>query len=195
MTKRKNTTAGERQRMLEQQIQALTTTNNIFRQICQQNSNRIVSMERRFDELSGRQRDLQYRLLAYQKLTSLDTEEINRKSEELQVADFDEFSAKDDNENGYAVIDTVDEDSIVIFTTECADGKSILRSKQAMEDIAFPDMRGDLLGKKVGDVIDVDLNGAAHKLTLLGVRKDTKKEEEANEQAGEVLQEVQSNER
>lgn len=176
MTKRKNMTAGQRQAAIEQQVEKLTMFNQIIQKICQQNGNNLNSMERRFNELSSRQRDLQYRLLAYQNLTNLDTEVINKKSEELQIADFDEFSAKDDNENGYAVVDTVEEDSIVIFTTEAADGKSILRSKQHLNEVQFPQMKEDLIGKKAGDKIDVNINGVTHNLTLLGVRKAPEQE-------------------
>lgn len=189
MTKRKNMTAGQRQVKLEtqitemeEQIKQLTFATRIFQQLMQQSGSNLNNLSQDLGELSGRQRDLQYRFLAYQNLSNLTSDQINAESEKLQIADFEEFSAKDDIENGYAVVETVEEDSIVIFTTEADNGKGYLRSKQSLSDLAFPQMKEDLVGKKAGDVVDVDVNGVQHKLTILGVRKAPEQEKAENEQ-------------
>lgn len=191
MTKRKNMTAGQRQAAMEKQVEQLTMATRIFQQLMQQTGQNVSAMQKDVSELANRQRELQYRFLAYQELASVSAEDINKKAEELQIKDFEDFSAKDDEEKGLTVADEIVEDSIIIFTTEAEDNKGYLRSKQSLSDLAFPQMREDLLGKKVGDSIEVDVNGVNHKLTVLGIRsKPAEVKDEQQENGSQVSAEA-----
>jgi hypothetical protein len=129
-------------------------------------------------ELASRQRENQYLFLAAQELLSINKDALNKKAEELQVKDFNDLSAKEDQEKGYLETDLVTEDSLVIITTE-ADSNSILRSKLELSEIRFPEFKESLVGKAPGHTFETDLNGVKHKVTLLGVR--SKPQEIVNE--------------
>jgi hypothetical protein len=164
-------TKGERQVAAESNIQQLQQAVQMNQAMIRFLNNSLQNLRKDFSEIAGSQREMQYRLLAFQELNNMPLDKLNEKAQELQVKDFEEYSAKDDEENGYTVGDVVGEDSIVIFTTEAEDNQGFLRSKQLVSEIGFPEMRDSLIGKNPGDVIDVDVNGVTHKLTLLGVRE------------------------
>jgi hypothetical protein len=171
MTLRKNMTKGERQAALEKRVSNLEMANRVAQMLLQQIGGSVSPMARDVGELATRQREMQYRFLAIQELLTLNTDEIAKRSEALQVKDFEETSAKEDAEKGYTVADVVGEDSVVILTTKVEGGEGgILRSKLVVKEIGFPQLRADLTGKKVGDVVEADINGTKHSITVLGVR-------------------------
>ena len=171
MTKKHNMSKGERFELTEKKVQNLEMSQRVAQMLIQQIGNSVSPMARDVGELAGRQRELQYRLLAVQELLGLKLEDINARAETLQVKDFNETSDKEDAEKGYTVAEVVTEDSIVILTSKTDDGTGgILRSKLVVKDIGFPDLRADLLGKKVSDTLTADVNGVTHNLTILGIR-------------------------
>jgi hypothetical protein len=177
MKQRRAPTKGEMAQQLKEQggdlskrVEQMEMATRISQMRVQQVGNSISSIAADVREMANRQRDLQYRLLAVQELTGLDTSKINALSEEKQVADFTEASAKENEQLGYTPGDAIDEDSVVVFTTKTeAEGKSILRSKLPLSDIALPDFREQLLGKKAGESFESELQGVKHKVTLLEV--------------------------
>lgn len=171
MTKRKNMTAAQRQVKCEKDIEQLQMATRISQMLLQQIGNSSSQMGKDVSELANRQRDVQYRLLALQELSGVDSDALQSRAQELQVKDFEEASDKEDLEKGYTETDVVAEDSVVLITSEVDDGDGILRSKLTVSDLAFPQFKDDLMGKKVGDVIDADINGTTHHVTLLGIRK------------------------
>lgn len=187
MTKRKNMTAGQRQQAMEKQVEQLTMATRIFQQLLQQTGTNVSAMQKDVAELANRQREMQYRFLAYQELASVSVEDINKKAEELQIKDFEDFSSKDDEEKGLTEADVVAEDSIIIFTTDAEDNKGYLRSKQSVSELAFPQMRDDLIGKKVGESIDADVNGVTHTLTVLGIRSKPAEVKDEQQEDGPAL--------
>lgn len=181
MTLRNNLTKAERNALLEKRIANIEMANRVTQMLLQQIGGSVSPMARDVGELAQRQRELQYRTLAIQELLALSTDAIAKRSEELQVKDFDETSAKEDVEKGYTVTDVVTDDSVVIVTSKIsgnADAQGILRSKLVVAEIGFPQLRADLLGKKVSDVVEADINGVKHELTVLGVRAVPAKQEE-----------------
>ncbi len=171
MTLRKNKTKGERWADLEKTVQQGQMATRINQMLVQQIGNSVSTMARDFGELSGRQRDAQYRLLAIQELLGLKLEDINRRSEELQIRDFEEASAKEDAAQECTPTDVVAEDSVVTVTSKTEAGGGILRSRLAVAEIGLPGLKQDLLGKKVGDVVTAEVNGAKHSITILDVKK------------------------
>jgi hypothetical protein len=197
MKQRRAPTKGEMAQQLQEQgqdlnkrVENIEMSTRISQMLIQQFGNSISQIANDIRELANRQRDIQYKLLAVQDLVpDLNVDEITKLAEEKQVADFEEASAKENEEKGYTVTEEVGEDSVVVFTTATeAEGKSILRSKLALSDIALPDFRDQLLGKKVGESFDSQLQGVDHKVTLLQVlQKPAAPEGEA--QGGQEQQE------
>lgn len=180
MTLRGNKTKLQRQQELEKRVANLEMQNRVTNMLIQQIGGAVSPMARDVGELASRQRELQYRALAIQELLSLKADDITKRSEELQVKDFEETSAKEDAEKGYTVTDTIDDDSVIILTSKVeGEGNGILRSKLVLKEIGFPKLREDLTGKKVGDVVEADINGAKHQITVLGVRTAPAQPQEA----------------
>jgi len=130
----------------------------------------------------GMLNDFQYRNLAVIELTGINLDDLDAKAEEFKLVDFNKASDKEDTEKNYINDDNgiIEEDSIVLITSSTPDleeDKGIFRSKFPMEECLTPDLREVLLGAKVGDVIDADIYGVNHKITILGLRKVEVKEE------------------
>lgn len=155
---------------LAKRVENVEMASRISQMLLQQIGNSVNQIGADVRELANRQRDLQYRLLAIQELSGLGTDKINALAEEKQVKDFSDTSDKENEEKGYTAGDVINEDSVVVFTTEAEQTeRSILRSKLALSEIALPDFREALLEKKVGDTFEAQLQGLNHKVTLLEV--------------------------
>jgi len=171
MTKKFNMSKGERFEVTEKKVKNLEMANRVSQMLIQQIGNTVSPMAKDVGELAGRQRELQYQLLAVRDLLGLKLEDVNARAEQLQIKDFTEASDKEDLEKNYTVADTVTDESVVILTSKTEDGNGgILRSKLVVKDIGFPDLRKDLLNTKVGESLVADINGTKHTITVLGVR-------------------------
>lgn len=115
--------------------------------------------------------ELQYKLLAVQQVSGLDSAAIQAAADVLRLNDFDETSAAEDIKNNYSTPEAVTEDSIIIITSKAEDpGKSIFRSKIALKDVNVPDLTKGLLGREVGAKVVVKLGDTNHTVELLGIR-------------------------
>jgi hypothetical protein len=186
MTKRKNMTAGERQQSVEKRTEQLEFAIRMSQMLLQQIGNSVQGMQRDISELASMQRDLQYRTVALQSLSGSSLDEVNALAEQLQIKDFNEASDKEDEELDYSAADVISENSIIVITSKADQGRDILRSKLVLSEIAFPKLREDLLGKKANDVIEADLNGTHHTVTVLSIRNKPA-EETVDEQNGSAV--------
>jgi hypothetical protein len=168
---------------LDKRVENTEMASRISQMLIQQIGNSMSQVSADVRELANRQRDLQYRLLAVQELTGLDTDKINSIAEEKQVKDFMDLSNKENEEKGYTAGDTINEDSIVVFTTKTANAdRGILRSKLALSEISLPDFRSALLEKKAGDTFQTQIQNKDHEVTVLEVwQKPEQNEPEQNE--------------
>lgn len=181
MTRKHNMSKGERFESMERRVQSLEMSTRILQMLVRQIGENFSPMASDVGDLAGRQRDIQYRLMAVQELMNLNTDNIIKKAEELQIKDFNEISDKEDAEKGYSTTHTVAEDSIVIFTSKTpneAQDRGFLRSKLLVSEIAFPDLRAALVGKNVNDTIISNINGTEHVITILGVRSTPPKQKD-----------------
>ena len=173
MTKgRQQQTKGQRFEAMEKTIKNLQMSTQVNQMLLKQVGNTISPMQADLGEFISRQRELQYRVLAVQELANLDIDTIDAKSRELQIKDFEETSSKEDEDKGYTLADVVAEDSVVTLTSTTPDeseDKGILRSKMEYSDFTLPELQEALLGAKVGDLIDVDVNGVKHKIEVLKI--------------------------
>lgn len=161
---------------LESKVQQLEMAVKVSQMFLQQLSQQMQPLQNDLGELANRQRELQYRTLSMNELLKLDIDEINAISEKKQIADFNEASDKEDKEMSYTITDVVAEDSVVIVTTDTEDKtKSILRSKIIVSQIGIPKLKEDILGKKVNDKFETDINGTNHTVTVLSICKTPEK--------------------
>jgi hypothetical protein len=169
---RQQLTKGQRFEAMEKTLKQLQMSVQVNQMLMKQIGNTISPMQSDLQEFIGRQRELQYRVLAVQELADLDIETINAKSRELQIRDFEETSEKEDAEKGYTAADVVAEDSVITLTSttpEEEEDKGILRSKMEYSEFNLPELKEALLGAKVGDLVDADVNGVKHKIEVLKI--------------------------
>jgi len=174
MTKgRQQLSKGQRFEAMEKTVKQLQMSVQINQMLLKQVGNTVSPMQDDLGEFISRQRELQYRVLAVQELSNLDIDIIDAKSRELQIKDFEETSDKEDVEKGYIAADVIAEDSIITLTSttpeEDGDDRGILRSKMIYEDFQLPELKEALLGAKVGDLVDADVNGVKHKIEVLKI--------------------------
>ena len=170
MTLKGNKSKGQRALETEKGVQQLQMATRMSQMLIQQMGNSVQTISKDLGELTGRQRDIQYRLLAIQELLNLNADDVVAKAEALQVKDFEETSAKEDVTEGCTDADTVAEDSVIILTSKVETGGGILRTRLKVAELGFPQLKQDLLGKRVGDTVEADINGTKHSITLLGIK-------------------------
>lgn len=154
-------------------------------------TNQLSALQTDVTGVMGMSNDFQYRTLAMLELGNFDKDAVNTKAEEFKLADFNKASDKEDASKGYQV-DTagvINEDSIVIIsssTPDLADDAGIFRSKFSMTECNTPALREKLLGAKVGDAIEVDIQGVKHVIDILSLRlkPEVKESSEENTQQG-----------
>ena len=170
MTLKGNKSKGQRALETESGLKQLQMATRVSQMLIQQMGQSVQSMSKDMNELTARQRELQYKVLAIQELTGVNADTVTERAETLQVKDFEEASAKEDAAAGATDADTVTEDSVVVLTSKVAVGGGILRTRLNVAEVGFPQLKQDLLGKKVGDTFTADVNGTTHSITLLGIK-------------------------
>ena len=175
---------------LEKRVQNLEMGLRVSQMLVRQLMENMQPIQGDLGELATRQKELQYRALAFQELASLDSGKVQEISLSLQIKDFEEASAKEDEEKNYTETDVVAEDSVVIFTTTTPneeEDKGYLRSKLVLSEIQIPDLKEALLGKKTGDIVEHNLNGIVHNIEILGIRTVPPVQEETTEETVEAV--------
>ena len=118
--------------------------------------------------------ELQYKILAMQKVGSFDDKQMAAVANDLRLVDFNDAAAKEDAKEGLLAGDVVLESSIITITSIAtgADGKdnSIFRSRIKLADTGVPDLITSLLGQKVGVKVTVKLNEVDHEIELLDIK-------------------------
>ena len=169
---RQQQTKGQKFEAMEKTVKNLQMSVQINQMLLRKVGDTISPMQGDLGEFINRQRELQYRVLAVQALGNFSVEDIDAKSLELQIKDFEETSDKEDIEKGYLVADVVAEDSVITMTSTTPDleeDAGIFRSKMTYSEFQLPQFQEALLGTKVGDLVDVDVNGVKHKIEVLKI--------------------------
>ena len=150
-------------------------------------TNQLSALQADVGGLMGMSNDFQYRTLSMLELGNFDKKAINAKAEEFKLADFNQASDKEDASKGYVVDPTgvINEQSIVLISSSTPDteeDKGIFRSKFSMTEVSTPELREKLIGAKVGDSVEVDIQGTRHVVSILGLRLKKVEEENTQEQ-------------
>jgi len=175
MAKGQKLTKGEKFDALTQRVEQLEMSTRFSQMMLQQIGNTVQPIQKDISEIASRQRDLQYRLLAYQELTNISREDVDTKTKELQLVDFVDLNKKDDEEQGYLASESgiVEDNSVIVITSETPESNidaGILRSKMVLSEVNNPELREALLGKKLGETTEFDLSGVKHVATILDIK-------------------------
>ena len=171
MTLKGNKSKGQRALETESGLKQLQMATRVSQMLVQQMGQSVQAMSKDMNELTARQRELQYKVLAIQELTGVNVDAVTALAESLQIKDFAEASAKEDAAAGAVDAELVEEDSVVILTSSVNQGGGILRTRLNVAEIGFPQLKQDLLGKRVGDTFPAEVNGVSHSISILGIKK------------------------
>lgn len=135
--------------------------------------------------------ELQYTLNALTKHLNVDSKTLGAIANVQRLADFNEAAQKADGKEELELADVVGEQSTIVITSSAVDDNGadagIFRSRLKLADSGVPDLIQALIGKSVGDKVDVKLNNINHSVELLAVRNPIPKLVEQSP-AAEVVQ-------
>lgn len=118
--------------------------------------------------------ELQYNYGALQKHFNIPAETLNNLANAQRLIDFNEASAKEDIKSNLLTVDEVSADSIITLTSDAKDeegkDRGIFRSRIKLSESGSPDLITALTGKKVGDKVQVKLNGIDHLVEVLSIK-------------------------
>jgi hypothetical protein len=174
----------ERVRELEVAMQNTQMALQMSQMMVKHLTEQFQTVQRDLGSTMGMLNDFQYRTLAMLELGEFSTDDIDAKAEDFKLNDFNKASDKEDVVKGFLLDNdgVIGEDSVVILSSKTPDldeDQGIFRSKFPMSECLTPDLREKMLGSKVGDVIDADIQGIKHVISILGLRSVPVVEDEA----------------
>jgi hypothetical protein len=162
----------EKLRTLDTRLTNLEMSSRITQMMVQQLMQNMKNMQEDLGRSFGLLNELQYKVLAIQKTSNANLDELNAVANELRLKDFNEASDKEDAKEKYTVGTVVDENSIVILTSTTEDkDRGIFRSKLRLATCGVPDLIQAFTGREVGAKAIVKLNEVDHEVELLGIRQ------------------------
>lgn len=175
----------ERLRATETEMKNLQMAGRISQMMLQQLMQNMQNMSQDLGKALGLVNELQYKILAVQKVANLDVAQLNGIANEMRLKDFNEASDKEDQTGNFTIGDTVDENSTVILTSKTEDpDRGIFRSRIHLSQCGVPDLIKAFMGRPAGAKALVNLNGVEHEIELLGIRQPP-----AAQPVGEEVQE------
>ena len=167
----------ERLRAIEAELKNSQMAARIGQMMTQQMMQNMQTMQQDLGRALGLVNELQYKILAVQKVSNLDNTQLSAYADELRLKDFNEASDKEDAQQGFTVGTAVDQESTVILTSKTEDlDKGIFRSKLKLSECGVPDLIKAFEGREVGAKALVQLNGIEHEVELLAIRQPPKAE-------------------
>lgn len=167
----------DQQSELKTQLANLEMAGRISQMMTQQLMQSVKSMSEDLGSALNQLYELQYKYNAVQKHLNLDAEVLNKIGNEQRLTDFDEAAVKQDVKDNLVVAESVQADSTVTITSVAQDeggnDRGIFRSRIKLSESGVPDLIAALADKKVGDKVNVKLNGVEHVVELLSIRNPT----------------------
>lgn len=175
---------------LEVQVSNLEMATRISQMMLKQVLEQFQGARADIDNTMGILNDFQYRTQAMLELGNFDLDELNKRADELKLVDYMKASDHEDQVKGYELDDQgeIKEESVVIITssTNGDEDKGIFRSKFPLNECSTETLKEKLLGRKVGDVVEEEINGDVHSITVVGLRLPKQEvTEEQNDEANE----------
>jgi hypothetical protein len=162
----------ERLRELDVEVKNLTMSSRINQMMTQQLMTNAKSMHEDLTRALNIISELQYKILAVQKVSGLDLDKMNDAANEQRLVDFNEASDREDKEQNFTVGDTVNEQSTVVLTSTTEEkDRGIFRSRLKLSECGVPDLVNAFMGREVGTKALVKLNGLDHVVEILAIRQ------------------------
>jgi hypothetical protein len=158
---------------METELKNLAMSMRISQMMTQQVMQNLQHVAQDLGKAFGLINEMQYKVLAMQKVGTFDVSEMDKLANEMRLNDFIEASDKEDKEQGFTIGTVVDENSTVILTST-TNGQAdlgIFRSRIKLSECGVPDLVKALTGQPVGTKATVKLNGVDHEVELLGIRQ------------------------
>ena len=168
---------------MTKQLETMAMALRLNQMMVQNLNKQMNSMHQDLTTATGLVNDFQYRLLALQQLSGIDTSIMQTMADSLKILDFDKESAKKDLDEEMVEIQQIesDEDTVIISssTPDVTPDQGILRSRIKIADMNQPQLATSLKDKKLGDEVEANLNNTKHIIRILGIRRTTKVSEPA----------------
>jgi hypothetical protein len=162
----------ERVALLEKNAEATSMGVRVSQMLLQQMLQRVTQLEERLGFVLSSNSDLQFRLLALQKVTGVNIDALQLEADKIKLDEWTKASEEDNAARGLVpASEVVDQDSIVVITstTPGAEDKGIFRSKVSVIEIGSKEAIEAFQGKKPGDKFELELAGNTHVVELLEV--------------------------
>lgn len=174
----------ERTRELQVMVENLQMASQVNQMMLKQVLQQFQNLRADLDNTMGILNDFQYRTQAMMKLGNFDLDVLNEEATQLKLNDYMKASDAEDAQKGYEVDNgDINEESIIILTSTTNGDKDrgIFRSKFHYSECQTETLKEKLLGKKVGDKFEEEINGDVHEIEIVGLRKASKLEETPQE--------------
>lgn len=153
-------------------LKNLEMSSRINQMMTQQLMQNLKPMHEDLTRVTGLIQELQYKVLAAQKVSGLDLDKMNVVANEMRLADFNEASDREDQDQRFTVGDVVTEQSTVVLTSTTEEkDRGIFRSRLKLSECGVPDLINGFMGREVGAKAILTLNGLEHTVELLAIRQ------------------------
>jgi len=162
----------EKLHTMAKELENLTMASRINQMMTQQLMQNLKNMGEDIGRALNLISELQYKILAIQKVSGLSIEDMNKVANDQRLIDFNEASDKEDTERGFTEGDIVNEQSVIILTSTTEEkDRGIFRSRLKLAECGVPDLINAFMGRGVGAKAIVSLNGLDHEVELLAVKQ------------------------
>jgi len=162
----------ERLREVEAELKNNQMAGRISQLMQQQVMQNMQNMSQDLGRAMGLIAELQYKILAVQRVSGLEVSKLTAVADELRLKDFNEASDKEDAEQGFTVGTVVDQHSTIILTSKTeAPDSGIFRSKIKLAECGVPELIQAFMEREVGARALIKLNGVDHEVELLAIRQ------------------------
>lgn len=161
---------------LQTEVQNLSMATQLSQMMIKQMMQNTQKLSQDLGSALGQLLELQYKFNAVRKHLNLDSAALDAIANEQRLVDFNDAAAKADVSENLEVGAVVSENSTVVLTSTAVDQSGtdvgIFRSRIKVSESGVPALNQELLGKKVGDKVNVTLNGNNHEIEILSIRDE-----------------------
>ena len=164
----------DQMRNVETELKNMQMAGRISQMMTQQLMQSVKTMSDDLGAALNQLAILQYNFGALQKHLNVDSKTLTEIANTQRLIDFNDGAAKQDVKDNMVDAAEVGAESTVTVTStatdEAGEDRGIFRSRLKLAECGVPDFITALTGKKVGDKVEVKLNGFDHTVELLAIR-------------------------
>lgn len=165
-------------------VETLTAIVNLNQMMIKRVNENLMFMADELQQVKQINTETQYRFLALMEYLNVDKDQLQVAIDAKRLSDFDAESKRMDELEGVTALNSIESrDNLVVLTSTTPDeseDKGIFRSRIRINEMNQPELEASLIGKQVGEVVEAQLNGVRHLITILKVGQLPSKTEETN---------------